>query len=65
MKRALIALLTLACSKPTSCPPADLAPIDGEPATHGNGCTVGFRENTSPNRCETILSGKLEICWSR
>ena len=32
MKRALIALLTLACTEPTSCPPADLAPIDGEPA---------------------------------
>ena len=32
MRPALLALLTLACAEPRSCPPADLAPIAGEPA---------------------------------
>ncbi|MCZ7677427.1 MAG: hypothetical protein M5U28_01080 [Sandaracinaceae bacterium] len=32
MRRALLALLAAACTEPASCPPADLAPLDGAPA---------------------------------
>lgn len=32
MKRAALALLLASCAEPSSCPPADLSPLDAEPA---------------------------------